>query len=76
MDPRMNIQIKFHSSQFKYYYNDIQIYTHQHTWKEGRKEEKKKKGRKEGWMEKGPRRREKNVMKGKGKEKNIKNKRA
>ena len=43
--------------------------------KEGRMEEKKKKGRKEGWMEKGPRRREKNVMKGKEEEKNIKNKR-
>ena len=44
--------------------------------KERRMEEKKKKWRKEGWMGKGPRRREKNVMKGKGKEKNIKNKRA
>ena len=43
--------------------------------KEGRMEEKKKKGRKEGWMEKGPRRRENTVMKGKEKE-NIKNKKA
>jgi len=48
MDPGMNIQIKLHSSQFKYYCNDIQIYTHQHTWKEGKKD-----GRKEEEMEEG-----------------------
>ena len=53
-DPGMAIQSKFHSSQFKYYYNDIQIYT---TSKRGKKEGRKKRrrkgereeGRKVGW---------------------------